>query len=53
MDSRSHSYFTRLHVMLVGTLYGNGRTVPAQVMKAPRGGETIVTTLLTLGIRCK
>jgi len=53
MDSRSLSYFIHLHVMLVGTLYGNGRIVPAQAMKASRGRESRVTTLLTLGNRCK
>ena len=53
MSNRSRSYFTRLHVMLVGNLYGNGRIVLAQAMKAPRGGETTDTTLLNLGIRCK
>ena len=53
MESRSRSYFTRVYVMLAGTLHGNGRIVPAQTMKASRGGESRVTALLTLGIRCK
>lgn len=42
MDSEVAPTFTRLHVKLVGILYGNDRTVPAQTMKAPRGGKQLV-----------
>lgn len=47
MDSTSRTYFTCLYVMPVDTLCGNGRIVPAQTMKASRGGESRVTALLT------
>jgi hypothetical protein len=40
MGSRSRSYFTRLHVILISTLYGSGRIIPAQDMKASGGGKT-------------